>query len=63
MKKLNKSFAVLLTAFLLLTIIPMGLSASAADPVSLTYRNTVVKVAPTVTPSVFEYGLSYGDLT
>ena len=63
MKKLNKSFAVLLTALLLLSIIPMGLSASAADPVSLTYRNTVVKVAPTVTPSTFEYGLSYGDLT
>ncbi len=61
MKKLNRPLAVILTALMLLSIIPISLSASAA-PVALNYRNATVKVAPTVTPSTFEYGLSYGDL-
>lgn len=57
-----KFLSLSLALIMLLSAAPI--SASAADPISLSKNNELVKiVAPTITPTEFDYGLTYGDLT
>ncbi len=62
MKNFKKTLSVILAVLMLACVLP--LFASAADPIKLLQDDPLVKIEfPTVSPTTFDYGLAYGDLS
>lgn len=61
MKKLtSKTLAVIMAALMIFSVTPL---IAFAAPARLSYRNCVVTEVPTVSPTEFDYGVTYEELT